>query len=471
MPEIVQEIGAAAGLAAVAGLAVLSVLYFSQARDVKRLREWAGRAPERAAETTAPQVVPGRVQAQPQPKPGQPAAGQPGQPQPATAGQPGQPQPGKPQPVATPVTAQTAAAATAGAATAATGAAATATESDGDGAEPGKAQPGQPAQPGKAQPGQPQPAKPGQPQPAQGTPQPGAPKPGETPVGAPSGAPTPQTADGDSESDAAASPAGAPRPAAPALPATAGARAVAATQTKPAQTQPAPTGGNAQPAAPTGPGGPATPAGGRPPGAPPVPPGVTRRSPARPMLPPRPMPQQTAIIPPPRRPWYRRLLGSPRYLVLAVAGILILGGAGVWGITQLSSDDEGGGAPARSPDSAPATGGGDAEGENGQQRRKPVVPANVTVAVLNGTTVPLLAKGVGDQVESHGFTLGTVANTADQEQQRAESVVMFAPGHRNEAIAVSRRLKITQRQPIDPASQELAGDATVVVIAGADLAQ
>ena len=50
MPEIVQEIGAAAGLAAVVGLAVLSVLYFSQARDVKRLREWAGRAPERSAE-------------------------------------------------------------------------------------------------------------------------------------------------------------------------------------------------------------------------------------------------------------------------------------------------------------------------------------------------------------------------------------------------------------------------------------
>jgi hypothetical protein len=159
-----------------------------------------------------------------------------------------------------------------------------------------------------------------------------------------------------------------------------------------------------------------------------------------------------------------------------MAGILILGGAGVFGITQLSSDDESGGAPAGSSGSAPATGGeaegeGEGEGENGQTGRKPVVPANVTVAVLNGTTVPLLAKGVGDEVESHGFTLGTVANTADQEQQRAESVVMFAPGHRNEAIAVSRRLSITQRQPIDPASQELAGDATVVVIAGADLAQ
>jgi hypothetical protein len=32
------------------GLGVLALLYFSQARDVRRLRDWAGRAPERAAE-------------------------------------------------------------------------------------------------------------------------------------------------------------------------------------------------------------------------------------------------------------------------------------------------------------------------------------------------------------------------------------------------------------------------------------
>jgi hypothetical protein len=49
----VQQIGSYAGFAAIVGLAVLSALYFSQARDVKRLREWAGRAPERAAEEEA----------------------------------------------------------------------------------------------------------------------------------------------------------------------------------------------------------------------------------------------------------------------------------------------------------------------------------------------------------------------------------------------------------------------------------
>src|SRR5437763_10368499 len=60
--HLIQEIGSYAGLAAVPGLAVLSALYFSSARDVRRLREWAGRAPERAAE----QAMGGRVAAQPQ---------------------------------------------------------------------------------------------------------------------------------------------------------------------------------------------------------------------------------------------------------------------------------------------------------------------------------------------------------------------------------------------------------------------
>lgn len=50
VPEIVVEVGAIAGLLAFLGVAILAVLQFVQARDVRRLREWAGRAPERDAE-------------------------------------------------------------------------------------------------------------------------------------------------------------------------------------------------------------------------------------------------------------------------------------------------------------------------------------------------------------------------------------------------------------------------------------
>lgn len=46
----IEHIGAFAGLAAFIGLAVLALLNFTQARDIRRLREWAGSAPERDAE-------------------------------------------------------------------------------------------------------------------------------------------------------------------------------------------------------------------------------------------------------------------------------------------------------------------------------------------------------------------------------------------------------------------------------------
>jgi LytR cell envelope-related transcriptional attenuator len=45
--ELIKEIGAFAGLAAFLGLGLLAMLAFSQARDIRRLREWAGSAPER----------------------------------------------------------------------------------------------------------------------------------------------------------------------------------------------------------------------------------------------------------------------------------------------------------------------------------------------------------------------------------------------------------------------------------------
>src|SRR5262245_5615064 len=49
----VEKLGAYAGFAAVVGLAVLALLYFASARELKRLREWADRAPERVADLEA----------------------------------------------------------------------------------------------------------------------------------------------------------------------------------------------------------------------------------------------------------------------------------------------------------------------------------------------------------------------------------------------------------------------------------
>jgi LytR cell envelope-related transcriptional attenuator len=47
--DLIKEIGAYAGLAAFLGLGVLALLSFTHGRDIRRLRDWAGSAPERDA--------------------------------------------------------------------------------------------------------------------------------------------------------------------------------------------------------------------------------------------------------------------------------------------------------------------------------------------------------------------------------------------------------------------------------------
>src|SRR4051812_27523583 len=49
----IKSIGPVLGIVAFVGLSVLAFLLFQQARDIRRLRAWAGRAPERAQEAAA----------------------------------------------------------------------------------------------------------------------------------------------------------------------------------------------------------------------------------------------------------------------------------------------------------------------------------------------------------------------------------------------------------------------------------
>src|SRR3954463_11748689 len=53
LSDLIEKGGAYAGIVAFFGLAVLAVLHFANARELKRLREWAGRAPERAQDLEA----------------------------------------------------------------------------------------------------------------------------------------------------------------------------------------------------------------------------------------------------------------------------------------------------------------------------------------------------------------------------------------------------------------------------------
>jgi LytR cell envelope-related transcriptional attenuator len=167
-----------------------------------------------------------------------------------------------------------------------------------------------------------------------------------------------------------------------------------------------------------------------------------------------------ATASPAASPWYRRI--GARYVAVGLVGLLVLGSAAAYGVTQLTDDDGDGN-----------SGNAQATNDNGlsnkPKRNGTVVdPGNVTVAVLNATTVPGLAAALRDQIAAAGFKKGMVNVFSDQ--QLTESVVQYAPGHQAEAKAVSRRLDISQLEPITANSRALAGDATVIVIAGADKA-
>ena len=428
--EIIQEIGSYAGLAAILGLAVLSALYFSQARDVRRLRDWAGRAPERTSE---PAAQPTRVVARPVPKP--PGA-QPTQPGLRPLGQPvpGAPAPGA---GAAPAVAFGPAAATPAAARAAGGD----EDEEQDSADAV-------SQDTMAHPPPPSPLE-------EDGDDPGAEEDverddeldheldhddvdheevdhdGE------------HEDDWDDDYDEETG----DRPAvAPPLPAAAA----------PARPVPPPPRTTALPPR----AAPATPAGARP--------AVAASS--------RPPTAGSTILPPYERsrpdgdPWYRRFFYSPRRAALVIGlGVLLLAGATLGGLKLAEGEDEPdspAGQAAGSGQGSGGTGQGGGNADGGDDRPPAIDPSQVTVAVLNGTTVTGLAADVGDMVESEGYQLGNVTNSLDQE--RAESVVFYAPGAEVEAEDVGRRLKIAQREEIDPDTQALAGDASVVVVVGAD---
>jgi LytR cell envelope-related transcriptional attenuator len=148
--------------------------------------------------------------------------------------------------------------------------------------------------------------------------------------------------------------------------------------------------------------------------------------------------------------WYSRT--DTRYAAAALVGVLVFGGA------QLTGDNS------RNAQQNNHNGSPNKPKRNGA----PITPGNVTVAVLNGTTVPGLAARLRDQIADAGFKKGTINVFSDQ--QLAESVVQYASGHQAAAKAVSRIVAISQREPVTANSRALTGDATVVVIAGADKA-
>jgi len=459
--EIVQEIGSYAGFAAVLGLAVLSALYFSQARDVKRLREWAGRAPDRAPTPSVP-AEPRGVVAQPIQRP-------------ATRPVPGGTPPPVPRPPgAQPATPAAAAAAGAGPAVSHGPEVTDAEEQEEDDIDvtllntevhpppppPDEDEDAVEEEPGEVDEGPADQPEDGdvegaddtgdyEPLPVDETivQRPGetgeyAPLPDDTgehaPLAGETGGPDaledqdPQetgewspedehsdidfTDEHDAVGPAAPASASVPRPPVPPRP----------YQRRGA---PAPATGFARDR-----------------GGSILPPYAAAR------------PQGDGAGDEPGPAGRRRIL----LVVAAMVAIAVV----AFGVLQVTGGDDSGGGDGAGLSAGDSDSGGSGGDSGGGSDAPPIVPADVTVAVLNGTTVPGLAATIGDKIVGEGFQLGTVTNNFDQE--RAESVVLYAPGAEREGADVARRLDIPQREAIDAESQALAGDATVVVVAGAD---
>jgi len=340
----IDQYGAYAGFASVLGLAVLSLLYFAQAREVKRLREWAGRSPERSAELQERATAAAQQRAIVQP------------PRPAT-------------PVTPPVApgARPAAATPAGQAQGAPGVApAAAAAATAAGAAT---------------------ATPDAPTPAPGTPV------------APAGQPT------------------------TAMPAANGAAAPAARPGQPLRV----------------PGGPGTP-----------------------------LPPPSSRVPEPEDEGRSRVavfgaIGA--IVVVAIVAVVLLTGVLGGDDTQTQTPN-----PIGTPSETTADS-GKTKTTTGKAATPTAAPApgSYTVAVLNGTTVPGLARGVANRLQNTKFKIGNVTNAATQD--RSATLVEFAQGHRAEADAVAKAIDVGRDaiQQLSPGSKTIAGDqATVVVTVGSD---
>jgi hypothetical protein len=424
LQDQVEKYGAYVGLAAFLGLAVLALLYFAEARELKRLRDWAGRAPERAMELEA-RVVAQAEEARREPEPAVERTGTVGPAQPVTAGNGRRAE----APVAVPMGPRPAVAmARAAAAVAAAPAAPERTE-EAEATDEPVAAPVPEAAAVAPTDGE---------GPAEDTAEHAAvaatngDEPDEPPAPDESQAPVPEPAAAEPEPEPAQDTEDAPAPAGNGVPAP-----VAIPRATP---RPQP-----RPAAP-----------------------LRADTPARSAtLPPR------RPGPPPRRPAQERSRAG-RMTLFTLLAIAVAAVAVAVPVFLLGGDDPAP-APNTTADSTPdAATGGAGGGTDAVAAR-----AETVVTVLNGTPTEGLASQMRDKLIAEGYSdeQGMIRTGNNTDQQRQDSVIFFAEGERRQARDVGSILDITQLEAIDPETQALADatDATnsgqpakVVVLLGSD---
>lgn len=94
--------------------------------------------------------------------------------------------------------------------------------------------------------------------------------------------------------------------------------------------------------------------------------------------------------------------------------------------------------------------------------------SDISVFVLNGTTVNGLARGLANKLEQEGYTIKGTDTASDQ--TRAATLVMYANGKRSQALRVARSIGkgADVVEAIDPGAAALSQGASVVIVVGAD---
>ncbi|WP_437097072.1 LytR C-terminal domain-containing protein [Streptomyces sp. enrichment culture] len=123
-------------------------------------------------------------------------------------------------------------------------------------------------------------------------------------------------------------------------------------------------------------------------------------------------------------PRMRRPRRHGRLVVLVVASVAVLGGAG-WGTLQLIDVFTGG------DESASATGAGAACTTEASPAAAPKAlpePGTITVNVLNATTRGGLAQKTADELKKRGFRIGEVANATEEYDKKVKGTgVLLGP--------------------------------------------
>ncbi len=153
-------------------------------------------------------------------------------------------------------------------------------------------------------------------------------------------------------------------------------------------------------------------------------------------------------------------------LAMVVALVVIVGGVAV--ALNGGGDDEQ--QPARTPETnrvvpPPA---------QETTAEEPIARGDVTVAVLNGTTVTGLAKRTAERIEDAGFDVLDELVTDAVEQNRSATVVMYAEGARDEAREVAKAIEVGSDAVVqlDSSTRTVTQNrARVVVTVGADQSQ